>query len=125
MVVDLNPILLYYKSNEEDLSEEKFYKWRQIFEDPANKLNIGRDLRIDKNDTNKDHIFKIKENICQALLDEEVAINSEIQELRNHKVTVQDIEKGDMMIEGISYTSILVYMNENTPETQSHRNHPG
>ena len=46
-------------------------------EDPANKLDISEDLLI-QGDI-KDKIYKIKKNICNALLEEEKSINKEIK----------------------------------------------
>ena len=72
-------------------------------------------------DDNRAQIFEIKEKICRALNEEEKSINSEIKELRDHKVTIHQIEKGELQLNGISYTSTLVYLNETTPETESHK----
>ena len=83
-------------------------------------------MRID--DDNKAQIFEIKDKICKALFEEEKAINQEIQILKDHKITKEQIEEESVQLNGISYTSILVYLNETLEERDlnkmSHRAGP-
>ena len=81
-------------------------------EDPANKLNIDTDLKI-KGDI-KDQIDTIQKGICKALLEEDKSINKEIKQLIDNKITMDDIQSVNEEIElnGISKTSIMVYLNE-------------
>ena len=45
-------------------------------------------------------------------MDEERAINAEVKNLKDHKITKEQIEEDEIQMNGISYTSILVYLNE-------------
>lgn len=56
-------------------------------EDPANKLNIDDELRI--KDDIKDQIYKIKKNICNAIIEEDKSINLEIRQLYDNKITME------------------------------------
>ena len=56
-------------------------------EDPANKLNINDELRI--KDDIKDQIYKIKKNICNAIIEEDKSINLEIRQLYDNKITME------------------------------------
>lgn len=90
-------------------------------EDPANKLDLDEDLRIIGD--NKFKIVDMKEKICKALIDEEHTINEEIRNMKLHKLTRQEIESGEVEIEGISYTSILTYLNESKLKNESDMSH--
>lgn len=81
-------------------------------EDPANKLKIDKNLRIEGDI--KDQIYNKMNEICIALLEEEKSINTEIRQLSDNKITMDQIQSEDEEIElnGISQTSILVYLNE-------------
>ena len=97
-------------------------------EDPANKLNIDRELRI-KGD-NKEQIYKIKDDICRALIAEDKVIIKEIRQLEDNKVNMDEIESEEIELDGISFTSILVYLNEiqkanANPDEMSHKHKPG
>ena len=70
----------------------------------------------------------MKDKVCKALLEEEKAINREIKILKDHKITKEQIEEDEIQLDGISYTSILVYLNECLDQTDlnkmSHRAGP-
>jgi hypothetical protein len=96
----------------DDLNDAMLQKLREQMEDPANKLDITDDLRI-KGDV-KDQIHEIKKNICEALIKEDKEINKEIRQLRDNKVDMEQLqsENQEINIKGISYTSVMVYVNE-------------
>jgi hypothetical protein len=81
-------------------------------EDPANQLKITDELLI--KDDIKDKILKLKKSICDSILVEDHAINTEIRSLEDNKITMAQLqsEDEDVEIKGISMTSILVYINE-------------
>jgi len=81
----VNPILL--NSEDEKVNDAKLLKLREQMEDPANKLNIDDELRI--KDDIKDQIYKIKKNICNAIIEEDKSINLEIRQLYDNKVTME------------------------------------
>ena len=121
MILDLNPIILDYE--EQSQINNKFRRWRQIFEDPAHQLDIDENLRIRGDD--KAYMYQIKEMICKGLKDEEDAINKEVQSMKDCNVTQKQIEDESLQMGGISYTSILVYLNEDKEEIKSHEHYPG
>lgn len=85
MMLAVNPILL--NSEDEKVNDAKLLKLREQMEDPANKLNIDDELRI--KDDIKDQIYKIKKNICNAIIEEDKSINLEIRQLYDNKVTME------------------------------------
>jgi hypothetical protein len=90
-------------------------------EDPANKIDMDNDLRITGD--NKFKILEIKERICKALIDEEHTINEEIKIMKTHKLSKEEIQSQEVEIEGISYTSLIVYLNESSLENASDMSH--
>ena len=85
MMLAVNPILL--NSEDEKVNDAKLLKLREQMEDPANKLNIDDELRI--KDDIKDQIYKIKKNICNAIIEEDKSINLEIRQLYDNKITME------------------------------------
>lgn len=85
MMLAVNPILL--NSEDEKVNDAKLLKLREQMEDPANKLNINDELRI--KDDIKDQIYKIKKNICNAIIEEDKSINLEIRQLYDNKITME------------------------------------
>jgi len=75
MLLSVNPILL--NNENEAINEAKLQKLREQMEDPANYLNMTLDLTI--KDDIKDKVYKIKNNICKALLSEDISIKTEIR----------------------------------------------
>ena len=69
-------------------------------------------------------------SICASILAEDKSIKLEIKQLDDNKVTMDQIENVEVQLSGISYTSILLYLNEIKadnvdPATQSHKFSPG
>ena len=85
MMLAVNPILL--NSEDQKVNDAKLLKLREQMEDPANKLNIDDELRI--KDDIKDQIYKIKKNICNAIIEEDKSINLEIRQLYDNKITME------------------------------------
>ena len=85
MMLGVNPILL--NSEDQKVNDAKLLKLREQMEDPANKLNIDDELRI--KDDIKDQIYKIKKNICNAIIEEDKSINLEIRQLYDNKITME------------------------------------
>lgn len=95
-------------------------------EDPANKLPMDDELKIMGD--NKFKIIEMKKKICQSLIDTEQTISAEIATMKTHKLSKEDVESQEVEIEGISYTSLMTYLNESFLENvsdQSHRQKPG
>jgi hypothetical protein len=51
-------------------------------------------------------------SICDSILAEDKSIKLEIRQLDDNKVTMDQIENVEVQLSGISYTSILLYLNE-------------
>ena len=67
MLCDLNPIIL--STSSEDEIEQRLFRLREYMEDPANKLNIDAEMRIEGD--NKAQVYQITDKICKQLLQEE------------------------------------------------------
>ena len=85
---------------------------------------------------NRAQIIELMNSICQSILAEDKSIKLEIKQLDDNKVTMDQIENAEVELSGISYTSILLYLNEIKPAsdddkdkvdpaTQSHKFSPG
>ena len=97
-------------------------------EDPSNKLNISSELTI-VGDVEA-QILDLVNSICQSILDEDKAIKLEIKQLDDNKISLDQIQNQEVELSGISYTSILMYLNEIgdkncTPDRMSHKFSPG
>ena len=108
MLLDLNPILMNIPDKK--VNEEKLYKLRNYMEDPANQLKISPEMTIMGD--NRAQIIGLMNSICQSILAEDKSIKLEIKQLDDNKVTMDQIENVEVQLSGISYTSILLYLNE-------------
>ena len=108
MLLDLNPILMNDADNKNN--EEKLYKLRNYMEDPANQLKISPEMTIVGD--NRAQIIGLMHSICESILEEDKSIKLEIKQLDDNKVTQDQIENVEIQLSGISYTSILLYLNE-------------
>jgi hypothetical protein len=108
MLLDLNPILMNDADNKNN--EEKLYKLRNNMEDPANQLKISPEMTIVGD--NRAQIIGLTHSICESILEEDKSIKLEIKQLDDNKVTQDQIENVEIQLSGISYTSILLYLNE-------------
>ena len=109
-------------------NEEKLYKLRNYMEDPSNKLNISPELTVCGEV--KAQVDELVNSICQSILDEDKAIKLEIRQLDDNKISLEQIQNQEVELSGISYTSILMYLNEIgdkncTPDRMSHKFSPG
>jgi hypothetical protein len=125
MLLNLNPIMM---NNRGISNEEKLYKLRNYMEDPSNKLDISPELTV-RGDV-KAQIDELVNSICQSILDEDKAIKLEIKQLDDNKISLDQIQNQEVELSGISYTSILMYLNEIgdkncTPDRMSHKFSPG
>jgi len=108
MLLDLNPILMNDADNK--INEEKLYKLRNYMEDTANQLKISPEMKIVGD--NRAQIIGLMHSICESILAEDKSIKLEIKQLDDNKVTQDQIENVEIQLSGISYTSILLYLNE-------------
>ena len=125
MLLNLNPIVMNNRGISNDV---KLYKLRNYMEDPSNKLNISPELTVCGEV--KAQVDELVNSICQSILDEDKAIKLEIRQLDDNKISLEQIQNQEVELSGISYTSILMYLNEIgdkncTPDRMSHKFSPG
>ena len=94
-----------------EMIEKKILNLRSSMEGNDN-YHFTNDLDFDQKRENKDTVLKIKEQIFESLMAEDKIISLEINELKKNNFTKDGIESEQYDLSGTSYTSLLVYVNE-------------
>lgn len=69
-------------------------------------------MLLDKDKVSLKTVLDLKEKIIKGLEAENKQIFTEINHLVTQKITKENIENEDFDLSGISYTSVLIYVNE-------------
>jgi hypothetical protein len=76
------------------------------------KKQKDRSVLLDKDKVSLKTVLDLKEKIIKGLEAENKQIFTEINHLVTQKITKENIENEDFDLSGISYTSVLIYVNE-------------